>query len=81
MQRVESVLIVEDHEDVRGLISRHLDEAGCTVVEAENGREALSMVKEHANVPASNNPKTNQRSSAAADRSGRPCREFEDPRA
>ena len=44
--RLESavVLVVEDEPPVRNLVRRSLEGVGLTVVEAENGREALEMV-------------------------------------
>jgi len=41
-----SILVVEDDEDARILIRRALESAGCTVHEAENGREALRLLDE-----------------------------------
>jgi signal transduction histidine kinase len=41
----ECILVVEDNEDVRSLVSRHLDELGYRVVLAGNAAEALEIVE------------------------------------
>ena len=43
----ETVLLVEDEEGVRALGARILERHGYTVLEARNGREALSVVQQH----------------------------------
>ncbi len=42
----ETVLLVEDEEDVRGLIARHLAGCGYKVLEAANGARALELCQE-----------------------------------
>lgn len=39
-----SVLIVEDHEDIRQLIAETLKAEGFEVTEAENGEDAIAMI-------------------------------------
>ncbi len=41
-----SVLVVEDEEDLRGLLRRILEREGYAVTEAENGRAALARARE-----------------------------------
>ncbi len=41
----ECILVVEDNEDVRSLVMRHLDELGYRVVPAGNALEALKVVE------------------------------------
>ena len=43
-----TVLVVDDDADIRRLIRRVLVDRGMRVIEAERGREALQLVKEHA---------------------------------
>lgn len=43
----ETILVIEDEDIVRNLASRGLRDHGYTVVEAENGTEALHYVQEH----------------------------------
>jgi two-component system chemotaxis response regulator CheY len=43
----QSVLIVDDDSGVRGLLRYILEEAGYQVMEAENGREAMRVLREH----------------------------------
>lgn len=38
-----TVLVVDDHEDIRQLMRMVLQRKGCEVVEATNGREAVEM--------------------------------------
>lgn len=40
-----TVLIVDDYEDVRPILRRWLEDFGCRVVEATNGREAVEVAK------------------------------------
>jgi CheY-like chemotaxis protein len=40
-----TVLIVDDYPDVRPLLRRWLEDFGCRVVEAADGREAVSVAK------------------------------------
>src|SRR4051794_8394802 len=44
--REESILIVEDNEDFRGLVRIALEQEGFTVREARDGREALDTLQE-----------------------------------
>lgn len=46
----ETILVVEDDEAVRGLSRTVLEAAGYTVIEAENGHEALARFREHHDV-------------------------------
>jgi signal transduction histidine kinase len=41
----EAILVVEDNEDVRALVTRHLDELGYRVLLAGNASEALNVVE------------------------------------
>ena len=43
--RSETVLIVEDEDEVRELAASFMRSAGCTVLTAKDGREALAMVE------------------------------------
>ncbi len=43
----ETVLLVEDEEGVRALAARILERHGYTVIEARNGRDALSVASQH----------------------------------
>jgi len=47
MGGVESILLSEDDADVRKLTKNVLEEAGYTVIEAEDGEEALNKFKEN----------------------------------
>jgi two-component system response regulator ResD len=42
----ETILVIDDHPDVRLFVKTCLEEKGFSVVEAENGREALRLFKE-----------------------------------
>jgi len=42
-----SLLVVDDNEMNRDLLSRHLERQGHTVMTAENGHQALEMIKTH----------------------------------
>jgi CheY-like chemotaxis protein len=42
---------VEDEAAVRSMVRRSLEGAGLTVLEAENGRQALELVATHAETP------------------------------
>lgn len=44
----QSVLIVDDHNETRKLLARFVAPLGVNVVEAANGRQALSLLKKHA---------------------------------
>jgi len=46
-QRSETVLLVEDEESVRTLVRRVMGAQGFQVLQASNGREALSVSQEH----------------------------------
>jgi PAS domain S-box-containing protein len=46
-QGIETVLVVEDEDEVRFLISLVLAESGYAVVEARNGAEALQKIQQH----------------------------------
>jgi two-component system, cell cycle sensor histidine kinase and response regulator CckA len=41
------ILVVEDEDVVRGVIVRLLENAGYTVLQAENGERALAVMQEH----------------------------------
>ncbi|MEA2109579.1 MAG: response regulator, partial [Pseudomonadota bacterium] len=43
----ETILLVEDDAGIRKIISRQLRQAGYTVIEAENGRDALEQAGNH----------------------------------
>ena len=43
--RVKHILIIEDHEEIAGLIQMHLSDLDCDVVWAGDGLEGLSKVK------------------------------------
>jgi two-component system alkaline phosphatase synthesis response regulator PhoP len=43
----ESILIVDDEEDIRALLSYNLKKEGYTVFEAPNGKEAIALAVEH----------------------------------
>ena len=45
IQQPGSILVVEDHDDLRELMRRTLQQAGWTVEEAANGREALDRLE------------------------------------
>jgi CheY-like chemotaxis protein len=45
------VLVVEDEPEVRNLVRRSLESAGLTVLEAENGREALEVIAARGEAP------------------------------
>jgi len=42
-----TILVVEDHEEVRRLVDRTLKSNGYTVLTASGGNEAISLVKAH----------------------------------
>jgi len=44
--REDSILVVEDNEDFRGLVHAALEEEGFTVREARDGQEALARLRE-----------------------------------
>ncbi|MDA8433910.1 MAG: response regulator, partial [Nitrospiraceae bacterium] len=44
----ETILVVEDNESVRSLIERKLQKLGYTIFVARNGKEALSLLEDHA---------------------------------
>ena len=44
---VAQVLVVDDDAETRDLLGRMLDQEGCAVAEAGNGKEALARVAEH----------------------------------
>jgi DNA-binding response OmpR family regulator len=41
----ETILVVDDEKEIRNLISIYLENEGYTVIKAENGREALEIIK------------------------------------
>jgi DNA-binding response OmpR family regulator len=41
------VLVADDEEDILVLVSFRLDRAGCEVLTAANGEEALNLIREH----------------------------------
>ena len=42
-----NILIADDEEDIRNLIKISLEENGCTVFTAQNGREAWDILSAH----------------------------------
>ncbi|HEY1189847.1 MAG TPA: response regulator [Gemmata sp.] len=46
-QSETTILLVDDSEDNRYAVNRHLQRAGFRIVQAENGEETLRLVKEH----------------------------------
>lgn len=51
MTALALVLVVEDEPEVRKLVRRSLEAAGLSVVEAENGRQALELIKGRGDAP------------------------------
>ncbi|GAB4556160.1 MAG: response regulator [Anaerolineae bacterium] len=47
MGQVQIILIVEDEHTVREILRRYLEREGYSVLEAENGDQALGMLREH----------------------------------
>ena len=47
---MKKVLVLEDESSIRGFIVINLTRAGYTVVEAENGQEALELLREHPDI-------------------------------
>ncbi len=47
MKNTESILVVDDDEDIRGVVKNILEEEGYTVVTAENGSIALKELANH----------------------------------
>jgi CheY-like chemotaxis protein len=47
-----TILLVEDDADLRAAFREALEDRGCTVVEAENGRAALAYLTSDAPLPA-----------------------------
>jgi CheY-like chemotaxis protein len=43
----ETILIAEDEPLLREIVSFHLQEAGYTVLEADNGKDAIAMAQSH----------------------------------
>jgi len=43
----DTILVVEDHPPLRGLVAEALDAAGYQVVEAWNGQQAIAALDEH----------------------------------
>lgn len=43
-----TLLVVDDDQDVRGILAERLQEVGYTVLEAGNGEEAMRLLDEHA---------------------------------
>ncbi len=47
MMKERSVLVVDDSQSIRNVVTSGLKQAGFKVLEAENGREALGILSEH----------------------------------
>lgn len=45
-QQQQRVLVVDDHEGVRGVVSLHLDGLGVSVQKASDGLEAIELLRE-----------------------------------
>ena len=45
--RDRTILVIDDESDSRILLAHFLEDFGCTVLEAGNGREGLDMAREH----------------------------------
>jgi CheY-like chemotaxis protein len=46
------VLVVDDDDDVRGVVEQLLEQQGYSALSATNGKEALELLRRTANVPA-----------------------------
>lgn len=42
-----TILVVEDHQEIRGMVDRALKSSGYTVLTASGGTEAMSLVRAH----------------------------------
>lgn len=45
-----TILVVEDHDETRSALVKLLTMAGCTVLDAANGAEALELLQEQADI-------------------------------
>ncbi|MFD0586477.1 response regulator transcription factor [Paenibacillus sp. GCM10027627] len=44
---MQKMMIVDDESDIRTLIRFHMERAGLSVIEAESGRQAIEMMRDH----------------------------------
>lgn len=47
MEKKNLILIVDDEEDIRGLLKEFLEKNGFDVIAAEDGQQALKLASEH----------------------------------
>jgi two-component system cell cycle sensor histidine kinase/response regulator CckA len=43
----QTILLVDDQKDVRGLLLAYLENSGCKILEAENGEEAIKIARDY----------------------------------
>ena len=46
-QNPATILLVEDQHEVRRLVRTYLEDSGCIILEAENGKEAIRIARDH----------------------------------